>query len=152
MFASHNQHHMYGFPDMVNMLGSTPGTALHLYYGALTSHNTPLKSSKPCISKIKLHDCLSKYVSCFLSLYLHHMIFICKSVHIYIYIYLLCNPPGKAQRLVVSKNSTVATANVFLSHVKHVLTLSARCRWCENTEISRTHSIPNFWTAVICKK
>ncbi len=34
-FASHNQLCMYGFSDVVNLLGNTPGTAPHLQCGAL---------------------------------------------------------------------------------------------------------------------
>lgn len=40
MFASHNLHHMYGFSDIVNMLGNAPGTVLYLRYAALESHET----------------------------------------------------------------------------------------------------------------
>ncbi len=34
-FASHNQLHIYGFSDKVNLLSSSPGTELHLLCGAL---------------------------------------------------------------------------------------------------------------------
>ncbi len=33
MFASHNKLHMYGFSDMVSLLGNAPGT-LHLWCGS----------------------------------------------------------------------------------------------------------------------
>ncbi len=33
--ASHNQLHMYGYTDIVNLLGNAPDTALHLWCGAL---------------------------------------------------------------------------------------------------------------------
>ncbi len=35
MFTSDNQLHVYGFYDLVNLLGSAPGTALHMRYIAL---------------------------------------------------------------------------------------------------------------------
>ncbi len=35
MFASHNQFHLFGFSDLVNLLGSSPSKALHLRCGGL---------------------------------------------------------------------------------------------------------------------
>ncbi len=41
-FDVHNQHHKYGLFNVVNLLGSTPGTVSHLQFGALKykSHET----------------------------------------------------------------------------------------------------------------
>ncbi len=39
MFPSYNQlhiHHIHAFSDVVNLLGSSPGTALHLQFKALS--------------------------------------------------------------------------------------------------------------------
>ncbi len=56
-FASHNQLHMYGFSNIVNLLDSSPGTALHLWSRTGTSHNEISKSSS---IKLKWHGCFNK--------------------------------------------------------------------------------------------
>ncbi len=51
------------FFNVVNLLSSSPGTALHLQYRALRHNALKIaqqESSKPCKSKLKLHDCFKK--------------------------------------------------------------------------------------------
>ncbi len=54
--ASHIQLHIYDFSNMVNLLGSSPGTALHLWCGAAI--NT-MKRVTTLEDKLKWHGCFS---------------------------------------------------------------------------------------------
>ncbi len=63
MFASHKQLHMFGICNIVNVLVSAPGPALHLWCEALTDmspvkHKSGEKSSETRRSKTQWHVCV----------------------------------------------------------------------------------------------
>ncbi len=55
LFASHNQLHRNGCSEVVNLLGSTPGTALHL-------HESQQKILHTCRSKLKGTFCFRQWI------------------------------------------------------------------------------------------
>ncbi len=55
MFASHNQLHMIVFSDVVNLLVSAPGAALHLCITYPPPPNEPELKHNDCFQTIILH-------------------------------------------------------------------------------------------------